>query len=169
MKNKDGKVIYVGKAVFLRKRVQSYFRKQGTMGYKTNLLVTNIKDFDYITTDSEAEALILEASLIKKYDPKFNIELKDDKTYPYIEITADKFPRISVQRPTARKKGAVYYGPYVNPGLIREALVIIRKIFHFRTCDPFPDKECLDFHIGLCDAPCIQNISQKDYAKNIRM
>ena len=168
MKNSSGKVIYVGKAVSLRKRVQSYFRKSKGTRSKTDLLVSEIDNIDFIETDSEAEALILEASLIKKYDPKYNIELKDDKSYPLIEITGEIFPRISVVRPHRRKKSSNYYGPYVNPGLIREALTIIRKIFPFRTCHPFPDKDCLDYHIGLCDAPCIANISKQEYAKNIK-
>ena len=168
MKNSSGKVIYVGKAVSLRKRVQSYFRKSKGTRSKTDFLVSEIDNIDFIETDSEAEALILEASLIKKYDPKYNIELKDDKSYPLIEITGEIFPRISVERPHRRKKSSNYYGPYVNPGLIREALTIIRKIFPFRTCHPFPDKDCLDYHIGLCDAPCIANISKQEYAKNIK-
>jgi excinuclease ABC subunit C len=168
MKNSSGKVIYVGKAVVLRKRVQSYFRRSKGARSKTDLLVSEIDAIDTIETDSEAEALILEASLIKQYDPKYNVELRDDKSYPVIEITGEKFPRISVERPHERKTSSVYYGPYVNPGLIREALTIIRKIFPFRTCDPFPDKECLDYHMGLCDAPCIANISEKDYGRNIR-
>ncbi len=167
MKDKDGTVIYVGKAVSLRKRVQSYFRKRKTMS-KTDLLVENIADIDYIDTDSEAEALILEASLVKKYDPKFNVELRDDKSFPLIQITDEEFPRISVERPHKRIKGYTYYGPYINPKLIREALALLRKIFHFRTCDPFPEKECLDYHIGLCEAPCIGKIGKRDYMKNIR-
>jgi len=168
MKNFSGKIIYIGKAVALRKRVQSYFRKSKGVRCKTDLLVSAINDIDTIETDSEAEALILEASLIKKYDPKYNIELKDDKSYPYIEISGEKFPRISVERPNRKKESSDYYGPYVNPGLIREALTIIRKIFPFRTCTPFPDKECLDYHIGLCDAPCIEKIGKEEYAKNVK-
>lgn len=192
MKDKNGQVIYVGKAVSLIKRVKSYFRRKLDT-YKTGLLVAEIADIECIVTASEAEALILEASLIQQYHPKFNIELRDDKSYPYIHVSSEEYPRISVVRPaidkknlggealpldenprrrsdrkkTAREPGQ-YYGPYVNPKLIREALAIIRKIFHFRTCQPFPHKACLDFHIGLCDAPCIQNISKKEYAKNIR-
>ncbi len=183
MKGKQGEVLYVGKAVSLRKRVQSYFRKSQGILSKTDLLVEAIHDIAHVPTASEAEALILEASLIKQYQPKFNIELRDDKSYPFIEITPEEFPRISVVRPNIKlsreesKKfsqdasqnvSAKYYGPYVNPKLIREALDIIRKIFHFRTCDPFPKKACLDYHIGLCDAPCIHNISQKDYNKIIK-
>jgi excinuclease ABC subunit C len=167
MKGADGKVLYVGKAVSLRKRVQSYFRKSRTMS-KTDLLVEEIRDIGYLPTCSEAEALILEASLIKEYQPKFNVELRDDKSYPYIEITGEEFPLIRVVRPREKNQTSKYYGPYVNPRLIREALTIIRKIFPFRACDPFPAKECLDYHLGLCDAPCIQKIDKKTYAKNIR-
>lgn len=168
MKDAKGKVIYVGKAVSLRKRVQSYFRKRGTGQSKTDMLVAAVRGIDYIETDSEAEALILEASLIKKFNPKYNVELRDDKSYPLIEVTGEEFPRIAVERPAKRNPKSKYYGPYVNPGLIREALTIIRKIFPFRTCDPFPDKECLDYHIGLCDAPCIAHISKAEYTKNVR-
>jgi len=168
MKDAASKIIYIGKAISLRKRVQSYFRISRGAKTKTDLLVSKIDHIDYIETDSEAEALILEASLIKRYDPKYNVELRDDKSYPFIEITGEEFPRISVQRPHVKKKRAKYYGPYVNPKLIREALTIIRKIFPFRTCDPFPDKECLDYHIGLCDAPCIQKISKREYAKHVK-
>lgn len=167
MKDAKGKVIYVGKAISIRKRVQSYFRAKPTRT-KTDFLVSEIAQIDYIPTDSEAEALILEASKIKEYDPKYNVELRDDKSYPFIEITKEEFPRVSVQRPSKKNTTSKYYGPYINPRLIREALTIIRKIFHFRTCDPFPQKECLDFHIGLCEAPCIKRISKKEYAKNIR-
>lgn len=167
MKDADGKVIYVGKAVSLRKRVQSYFRKQKIMS-KTDHLVANIRDIDIIETNSEAEALILEASLIKEYQTKYNVELRDDKSYPYIEITGEKFPKVLVVRPREKNPQSKYYGPYVEVALLREALNIIRKIFHFRVCEPFPKKECLDFHIGLCDGPCIAKMSEKDYQRNIR-
>lgn len=178
MKNAAAEVLYVGKAVSLRSRVQSYFRKSQGERSKTDFLVSEIRDIAYIPTASEAEALILEASLIKEYQPKYNIELRDDKSYPYIQVTAGPFPLISVVRPASGKKGhsavssgagtVKYYGPYVNARLIREALTIIRKIFHFRSCDPIPKKECLDHHLGLCDAPCIQRISAVDYQKIVR-
>jgi len=167
MKNSGGKVIYVGKAVCLRKRVQSYFRRSPHLS-KTDKLVADIRKVDVLETNSEAEALILEASLIKKYQPKYNVDLRDDKTYPLIEVTQEDFPKIAVVRPKEKKRRVKYYGPYINPRLIREALTIIRKIFPFRTCECLPKKECLDFHLGLCDAPCIKNISKKEYAKNIR-
>ena len=187
MKDASGRVIYVGKAVSLRNRVQSYFRsrsgsRSGSRGgnrcgvvSKTDALISETRDIDHIETSSEAAALLLEASLIKKYQPKYNVELKDDKSYPYIEITGEPFPRISLVRRIAfergqeqASRGAGYYGPYVSAGLIREALTIIRRIFHFRTCNPFPKAACLDYHIGLCDAPCIRNITRKDYVRNIR-
>jgi len=177
MKDKQSKVIYIGKAVSLRKRVQSYFHKERGELSKVDLLVSEISDIDYILTGSEAEALILESSLIKQYQPKYNVELRDDKSYPFIEITKEEFPRISVVRPSTKnalakeasgKSKSKFYGPYVNAQLIREALGIIRRIFHFRTCQPFPQKACLDYHIGLCDAPCIRNIDRPQYTKIIR-
>jgi len=167
MKNAKDKVIYVGKAIALRKRVQSYFRKKKHMN-KTDQLIEEVDHIDTIETMSEAEALILEASLIKQYDPKYNVSLRDDKSYPYIEVTHEEFPRISIVRPKKKNPKNIYYGPYVKVGLIREAMTIIRKIFHFRTCDLFPKKECLDYHIGLCEAPCIKNITKKDYLKNVK-
>ncbi|MBF0485878.1 MAG: excinuclease ABC subunit UvrC [Candidatus Omnitrophica bacterium] len=170
MKDAGGNVIYVGKAVSLRRRVQSYFRGK-THNVKTDLLVSNITDVDYISTHSEAEALILEAALVKQYQPRYNIELKDGKSYPFIEITGEEFPRISVVRiasPEQRKSGCFYFGPYVDAALIREALTIIRKIFPYRTCDPFPRKSCLYYSLGLCDAPCIGEISPQDYHRNIK-
>ncbi len=169
-KNSHGEIIYIGKAVSLRRRVESYFRSN-QQSLKTDLLVEHICDIDFIPTDREAEALLLEASLIKQHQPKYNIELKDGKTYPYIQITKEEFPLISVVRINTRKNKNVkadFYGPYVNPSLIREALNIIRKIFHFRSCETLPNKPCLDFHIGLCDAPCIKNISKQEYLRNVR-
>ena len=169
-KNTDGRVIYVGKAVSLRRRVGSYFRPN-TRSLKTDMLVEHIRDVEVVLTQSEAEALILEASLIKRHQPKYNVELKDSKTYPYVQITREKFPLVAVVRRNTREFKKIpsdLYGPYVNPRLVREALTIIRKIFHFRTCDPFPHRSCLDFHIGLCDAPCIANIGKEEYGRNIR-
>ncbi len=168
MKDKEGQVIYVGKAVSLKKRVQSYFRPSKEIFTKTDLLISHIRDIETVGTHSEAEALILEASLIKQYHPKYNVDLRDDKSYPYIVISKEKFPRVSLERPREKTRGKEYYGPYVSPKLIREALGIIRKIFHFRTCHPFPKKACLDFHLGLCDAPCVKNIDEQQYAKVIR-
>src|SRR5580698_11202264 len=169
-KDAAGTVIYVGKAVNIRKRVESYFRKN-TGSLKTDFLVSHIAHIDTMQTASEAEALILEASLIKQYQPKYNIELKDGKTYPYIQITKETFPLVSVVRFNARRHKdikAELYGPYVNPTLIREALQIIRKIFPFRTCEPFAHKLCLYYDLGLCQGPCEGKISKEDYHRNIR-
>jgi excinuclease ABC subunit C len=168
-KDSAGSVIYVGKAVNIRKRVESYFRAN-TASLKTNLLVSRIARIETIPTASEAEALILEASLIKQYQPKYNVELKDGKTYPFIQITKEDFPLVSVVRFNARKHkdiNAELYGPYVNPTLIREALQIIRKIFPFRTCEPFADKLCLYYDLGLCQGPCEGKIGKENYRRNI--
>lgn len=167
MKDAQGDVIYVGKAVSLRKRVQSYFRKKRHYN-KTDLLVKDAVVIDYIETSSEAEALILEASLIKQYDPKYNVELRDDKSYPYIEVSADKYPRISVCRPRAKKKGARYYGPYVNAVLVREALKILRKIFYFLTDEKLDERVKLDYQIGLADAPTVEEMDARKYNDNVK-
>ena len=169
-KDVAGTVIYVGKAVNIRKRVESYFRTK-TGSLKTDFLVSKIIGIETIKTASEAEALILEASLIKQYQPKYNVELKDGKTYPFIQITKEEFPLVSVIRFNARRHkdvAAELYGPYVNPTLIREALQIIRKIFPFRTCEPFAEKLCLYYDLGLCQGPCEAKISKEDYQRNIR-
>lgn len=169
MKDASGVIIYIGKAVSLRRRVQSYFRGKA-QNVKTDLLVSHIEDVDFILTQSEAEALILESALVKKHLPKYNIELKDGKSYPYIQITSDAFPLVSLVRlakPDQKKKGVRYFGPYVDAALIREALTLIRKIFPFRTCDPLAEKACLYHNIGLCDAPCIGGISAQDYRRTV--
>ncbi len=169
-KNIDGEIIYIGKAINIRKRVESYFRKKGRT-LKTDVLVEHIHTIETIPTHSEAEALILEASLIKEHLPKYNIQLKDGKTYPFIQITQEEFPLVSIVRLNTRKFKEIpanFYGPYVNPALIREALGIIRKIFPFRSCEPFADKICLDYHIQLCQGPCEKKISKQEYARNIR-
>jgi len=169
-KDATGDVIYIGKAVNIRKRVESYFRAN-TRSLKTDILVSHIAQIETINTASEAEALILEASLIKQHQPKYNIELKDGKTYPFIQMTKEEFPLISLIRFNARDQKdikAELFGPYVNPTLIREALQIIRKIFPFRTCDPFASKLCLYYDLGLCQGPCEQKISKEEYLRNIR-
>ena len=171
MKDADGQVLYVGKAVALRKRVASYFRPRQAPLTKTDSLVAEIKKIDWIVTASEAEALLLEASLIKQYRPKYNVELRDDKSYPSILISNEPFPRVSIVRPKVKNvplPPGRLFGPYVESRLIREALTIIRKIFHYRACRTMPKKPCLDQHIGLCDAPCAGKITAQDYAKIIR-
>lgn len=165
-----GVVIYIGKANNIRKRVESYFRKN-TGSLKTDFLVTHIIHIDTIQTASEAEALILEASLIKKYLPKYNIQLKDGKTYPFIQITKEEFPLVKLIRLNTRKYkdiAAEFWGPYVNPALVREALQIIRRIFPFRTCEPFSTKLCLYYDLGLCQGPCEGHVTKDEYLRNIR-
>jgi excinuclease ABC subunit C len=169
MKDAAGKIIYIGKAVNLHARVRSYFRGKA-QDPKTSALVPNIADIEHLPTNSEAEALILEASLIKKHLPKYNVDLKDGKTYPYIEVTEEKFPRVSVVRLSRfdeKVPGRRYFGPYVDVALVREALALIRKIFPFCTCHPMPKKACLYHSIGLCPAPCLGAISREDYGRNI--
>lgn len=169
-KDHQGRIIYVGKAVSLRRRVESYFR-HNHRDLKTGLMVNRISDIEIALTHSEAEALLLEASLVKKHQPKYNVELKDGKSYPYIQITEEEFPLVSLVRLNTRKSRnvkALLYGPYVSPALIREALNIIRKIFSFRTCEPLAKEPCLYFSLGLCDAPCVGKISKAEYGRNIR-
>jgi len=159
-KNKDGKIIYVGKAKDLKKRVSSYFQKTLT-DEKTIQLVKRISSIDFIVTSTEVEALILENNLIKKHFPRYNIMLKDSKRYAYIALTKEDFPRIIISR--EKKDNLECFGPFVS-GLEREyVLKLLKQIFKLRTCKKMPKRPCLRFHIGLCKAPCINNISKKDY------
>lgn len=174
MKDKRGKVIYVGKAVSLKHRVRSYFQSSKNLPIKVASMVPRIEDIEYIVTDSEVEALILECNLIKFHRPKYNILLRDDKQYPYIKITLnEKFPRLLVVR-RVKKDGARYFGPYANAGAMREAIGVIRKIFPIRSCKkdlsqvPLKERPCLNFHIKRCLAPCQANISENDYNDIIR-
>jgi len=165
MKNDQGQIIYVGKAVNLRNRVRSYFRQLKPDQAKTKALVKHIADLDYILADNELEALVLECNLIKKYRPKYNISLKDDKTYPYLKITNEDYPQVLVTRKVARD-GARYYGPYPSVNELRNSLEMIRKIFPFRSCKQRTftnDRPCLNAHIKMCEAPCVGRISKADY------
>ncbi len=171
MKNEDGDIIYVGKSKVLKNRVSSYFINSKGHSVKTLRLVENIYDFDYMLTDSEVEALILECNLIKKYKPKYNILLKDDKQYPYIKITVkEPFPRIFITR-RVEKDGSRYFGPYMSSSSTKDTLEIIKKIFKIRTCnkvlprDIGKDRPCLYYHIGQCSAPCDGKISAEEYSE----
>lgn len=164
-KNKDGVVIYVGKAKNLKKRVQSYFR--GSHDLKTTRLVMNIHDIEYIVTESELDALLLELNLIKKYNPRYNILLTDDKTYPYIEITNETHPKIQVTRNIKNKK-SILFGPYPNVSAARNTVGLLNKIFPLRKCEKLPKKECLYYHLGQCLAPCIKEIHQEEYKDIIK-
>ena len=163
-KNKE--VLYIGKASNLRKRVTSYFQNK-YLPPKTRALVSNVKDLDYITTSSSVEALIYEARLIKEKKPKYNIELKDDKSYPFLKLTVkEKYPQLFITRKKI-KDGSLYYGPYTNVKLLRKALSIIRSIFLLRVCTNLPKKACLKAHIKQCLAPCDGSISQSEYKRII--
>ncbi|NQT06282.1 MAG: excinuclease ABC subunit UvrC [Candidatus Omnitrophica bacterium] len=166
MKDAKGRVIYVGKAGSLKKRVSSYFTKSKRKA-RTVLLVSQIKDIDYIQTNSEAEALIYEASLIKSKRPKFNIELKDDKSYPYLKLTVnEKYPRLFITR-RVEDDGAKYYGPYTNVKLLKQALSFIQTIFPFRTCGRLGRRLCINYHIAKCPGPCAGKIYKREYKRMV--
>lgn len=158
-----GVIIYIGKAASLKKRLSSYFRNSIAPNPRTQALLSSVCDLDYLLTVSEAEALILERGLIKEYQPRYNVEFKDDKSYPLIRITkGEKFPRLFITRRKLDPK-SLYFGPYPNVKLLREALKIIRRIFGFRTCFTLPKKACLDYHLNLCPAPCLGKITPEEY------
>lgn len=158
MKNKDGVIIYVGKAKNLQRRLRSYFTR--TVTGKTRMLVEDIDDFEYIVTSSELESLILEITLIKKYDPKYNILLKDDKTYPYIELTKEKYPVLKVVRNVKRKKDKNYlYGPYPNVKAARSTVNMINRLYPLRKCEKLKKDLCLYYHINECLGYCKKDIS----------
>ncbi|MFZ7101311.1 MAG: excinuclease ABC subunit UvrC [Peptococcaceae bacterium] len=165
MKDAGEEIIYVGKAISLKNRVKSYFQSKKYDSAKTRALVKNIADLDYILTDNELEALILECNLIKEYRPKYNINLKDDKTYPYIKITNEDFPRVYVTR-KINKDGSKYYGPYTSATILRETLELLKRIFPFRSCKQTVftnDRPCLNNHINRCAAPCVGKITKEQY------
>lgn len=172
MKDKNGKVIYVGKSKLLKNRVSQYFMNSKNHSPKTIAMVSNVSDFDYYITDTETEALVLECNLIKRYLPKYNILLKDDKQYPYIKITFNEdFPRIFMTRKVV-KDGAKYFGPYMSSYMVRETLETIRRIFKVRSCKKNLPQEigkgrpCLYYHLKQCSAPCAGKISSEDYRKS---
>jgi excinuclease ABC subunit C len=171
MKDKDGRVIYIGKAVNLRHRVRSYFHASAKKHPRTLKLVVNIDDIEWIIVASELEALILEMNLIKEHQPFFNVQLKDDKRYPYIKIHwADNFPKVTVTR-QVKKDGSRYYGPYINVWAVNQTLDLLRKIFPYLTCDRTitgeDQRACLYYDIQLCTAPCIGRISKDEYREMI--
>lgn len=162
-----GEVLYVGKAKILKNRVRSYFNKQHDP--KTLALVSKIVDFKIIAVKSELDAFVLENNLIKKYHPPFNIELKDNKQYPYLKITwSEDFPRLLIVR-DRKNDGDAYFGPFLGTGTIRGALSLIKGTFPYRTCsNPLPKRACLEYYIKNCEGPCIKNISQEDYRSEMR-
>lgn len=162
MKNKEGTIIYVGKAKVLKNRVRSYFT--GSHDGKTQLLVSEIRDFEYIVTGSNMEALILECNLIKEHHPRFNILLKDDKTFPYIKITNEPHPRLEVTRRVLKDK-AKYFGPYPNAFAAQQTKKLLDRMYPLRKCNVMPKEVCLYYHIGQCLAPCVQEVAKETYEK----
>jgi len=174
-KNSNGKIIYIGKAKNIYNRVRSYFSKRSNdfLHMKPPGFTGQINSIDYIITSNEVEALILEGSLIKKNRPRYNINLKDDKSYPFIAVTGDKYPRVFITR-SRNIRSARYFGPYTDALAARKTTEYLRKIFGIRDCRKAkPGKNtkppCLNFHMGLCSAPCMGNISEEDYGRNIKL
>jgi excinuclease ABC subunit C len=168
MRDDKGKIIYVGKAVVLKNRVRSYFRNLAAHTPKVKAMVAKIDDIETIVTDNELEALILECNLIKEHRPRYNISLKDDKSYPYLKVTVqEQYPRIYVTRRVIRD-GAKYYGPYADAGALHATVKLVRELFPLRNCRKMnPDRPCLQYHIKRCLAPCAGYISSEDYGKMI--
>lgn len=174
-KDKEGKIIYVGKASSLRSRVRSYFQKETSLDSKSRVLVKKIADLEYIVTDSEVEALVLESNFIKEYRPRYNVLLKDDKQYPYIKITtAEFFPRIFLERNFVQD-GSRYFGPYTNVGAVRSTLDLLRKIFPLRFCrqnlhlgKAKGQRPCLNYQMGRCLAPCQGTVEVSEYQRVVK-
>ncbi|MGL4346397.1 MAG: GIY-YIG nuclease family protein, partial [Cellulosilyticaceae bacterium] len=173
MKDELDRIIYVGKAINLKNRVRQYFQSSRNHSIKVIKMVEHIRSFEYIITGSEMEALVLECNLIKKYNPKYNIRLKDDKHYPYIKLDVqDAFPKVKIVR-QMRKDGSKYFGPYTDVNAMWELVEIIKKTWTLRTCsrvlprDIGKERPCLNAHIGQCSAPCGASISQEDYGKMV--
>jgi excinuclease ABC subunit C len=164
MKNEAGEIIYVGKAKVLKNRVRSYFT--GSHDGKTQRLVQEIADFEYIVTSSPVEALLLECNLIKKHDPRYNVLLKDDKTYPYIKITNEEHPRLEITRKVV-KDGAKYFGPYANAGAAQETKKLLDRLYPLRKCKHIPKSICLYYHMGQCLAPCEYEVDTGQYKEMI--
>ena len=160
MKDRQGTIIYVGKAKVLKNRVRSYFT--GSHDGKTLRLVNEIEDFEYIVTSSDMEALLLEINLIKKYDPKYNVMLKDDKSYPFIKLTAERHPKLIITRKVKKDSGK-YFGPYPNVQAANETKKLLDRIYPLRKCSTLPDRVCLYYHMGQCLAPCVKDVSKEEY------
>ena len=173
MHGEKDEIIYVGKAVSLKNRVRQYFQSSRNKGAKIEQMVTHITRFEYIVTDSELEALVLECNLIKEHRPKYNTMLKDDKTYPFIKVTVNEpYPRVLFSR-TMRKDKAKYFGPYTSSTAVKDVIELVRKIYMVRSCsrtlprDCGKDRPCLYYHMKQCTAPCQGNVSEEEYKKNI--
>lgn len=173
MHDERDEIIYVGKAISLKNRVRQYFQSSRNKGVKIEQMVTHIRRFEYIVTDSELEALVLECNLIKEHHPKYNTMLMDDKTYPFIKVTVNEpFPRVMMAR-RMKKDKAKYFGPYTSAGAVKDTIELIRKLYHIRSCnrslpkDIGKERPCLNYHIHQCYAPCQGYISREEYRKSI--
>ena len=173
MHGEKDEIIYVGKAISLKNRVRQYFQSSRNKGAKIEQMVTHITRFEYIVTDSELEALVLECNLIKEHRPKYNTMLKDDKTYPFIKVTVNEpYPRVLFSR-TMKKDKAKYFGPYTSSTAVKDVIELVRKIYMVRSCnrtlprDCGKDRPCLYYHMKQCTAPCQGNVSEEEYKKNI--
>ena len=163
MKDARGKIIYVGKAIVLKNRVRQYFQSSRNQAPKVRAMVSHVADFETIMTANEVESLILEANLIKKHRPRYNIRLKDDKSYPYVKVTVqEEYPRVFITRRVLRD-GARYFGPYTNVTALRDSLKLLKRLFPLRTCRTMPDRPCLEYHIKRCLAPCVGKVGEEDY------
>ena len=168
MKDDHGRIIYVGKAIVLKNRVRQYFQSSRSHTPKVRAMVSHIADFETILTGSEVEALILECNLIKKHRPRYNISLKDDKSYPYVKVTVnEEYPRVYITR-RVRHDGARYFGPYTNVTAVHESLKLLRRLFPLRTCRRLQERPCLEYHIKRCLAPCAHKVDKADYDAMIR-
>ena len=173
MHDEKDEIIYVGKAISLKNRVRQYFQSSRNKGVKIEQMVTHIRRFEYIVTDSELEALVLECNLIKEHHPKYNTMLMDDKTYPFIKVTVgEDYPRIMLARRIQKDK-AKYFGPYTSSGAVRDTIDLLHKLYHIRTCnrnlprDIGKERPCLNYHIKQCEAPCQGYISVEDYQRSV--
>ena len=172
MHDEKDEIIYVGKAISLKNRVRQYFQTSRNKGPKIEQMVTKIARFEYIITDSELEALVLECNLIKEHRPKYNTMLMDDKTYPFIKVTVkEAYPRVLFSREMKKDKSK-YFGPYTSAGAVKDTIELIRKIYKLRTCnrnlpkDAGKARPCLNYHIKQCDAPCQGYISEEARARD---
>ena len=173
MHDETDKIIYVGKAISLKNRVRQYFQSSRNKGAKIEQMVTHISRFEYIVTDSELEALVLECNLIKEHRPKYNTMLMDDKAYPFIKVTVQEpFPRVMLARRVQKDK-AKYFGPYTSAGAVKDTIELIRKLYFIRSCnrrlpkDIGKERPCLNYHIHQCKAPCQGYISKEEYRKSV--
>ena len=173
MHDENDAIIYVGKAISLKNRVRQYFQSSRNKGPKIEQMVTRIRRFEYIVTDSELEALVLECNLIKEHRPKYNTMLKDDKTYPFIKVTVgEDYPRVLFSR-SMKKDKSKYYGPYTSAGAVKDTIDLIRKLYKLRSCNRSLPKEigndrpCLNYHIKQCNAPCQGYVSKEEYRRSV--